>query len=305
MTIAKKKGSNLSFFGSTYSNIVDGDDVRISPELKALLSQNGLSSLTTDYIVNQKPVQLTKSFAMLCCSPGTTHMKYHGLYYAHLKKFGEKWRFYYISEMDFPTEEEIQEFHVVIIPGSPCASYKDYDWKEAYFQLLTNIRNNYPKVLMLGICFGAQTFADCFGGGCEKMPNEFLRGSEPLAISESFFELPYIKNLEISKTGQLTISESHGDHIVKLPADAILHASSRRTHVEIYTMGDRILALQGHPEYTEQWTAAIVYNKNKETKDFAEFSEESRKKLYPEPIDHKDLMSIAFSFSKTYSLTSL
>lgn len=44
------------------------------------------------------------------------------------------------------------------------------------------------------------------------------------------------------------INEVHGDHVVELPEKAILHGSSDRTRVEIWSMEDRVLAMQAHPE---------------------------------------------------------
>jgi len=294
----REKQLPFEFLQATYESIINDEDDRISSSLRPFISQFGLKEFIQEYIIKQKPVIFTKSYGMFVCQPKIKNNKYQALYYSCFKKFGEKWTFYHIPEYELPTAEELAEFNAVVIPGSGCAAYADDEWKETYFELLRNIRNNYPSCLLLGICYGAQSIAHCFGGRCEKMPNDYIRGSEPLNIGKEFFELPFVSGLDIKKTGELTISESHGDHIAKLPEDATLHASSRRTHVEIYTIGDRILGFQGHPEYNEQWTAGIVYQMNKETSDFVEYSEKVKEKFYPESLDQDDLMRIAHNFVK-------
>ena len=76
--------------------------------------------------------------------------------------------------------------------------------------------------------------------------------------------------------------------------------SSKRTNVEIYAIGDSILGFQGHPEYNEQWTAAIFHKVKKETRNFQEVFEEVKKTICKEKIDQENLMLILFNFLKRY-----
>jgi len=85
---------------------------------------------------------------------------------------------------------------------------------------------------------------------------------------------------------------------VKLPDDAILLGKSRRTNVELFAIGDNILCFQGHPEYTPQWTAAVVYKRSGETMDWKEHVAGIRKSLFSEQIDHDDFLKIIFNFVK-------
>ena len=103
--------------------------------------------------------------------------------------------------------------------------YYEHPWIQGFFNLLRKIRKNYSSIIILGICFGGQSLAQCFGGKVEKMSIGYhIRGSEPLSIDMSFYDLPYIKNLNIPKTGNFCVAEAHSDHISKLPDDAVLYA---------------------------------------------------------------------------------
>lgn len=46
------------------------------------------------------------------------------------------------------------------------------------------------------------------------------------------------------------ITEVHQDEVWELPAGAEVLASSSKTGVEMFCAGDRVLGIQGHPEYT-------------------------------------------------------
>lgn len=56
--------------------------------------------------------------------------------------------------------------------------------------------------------------------------------------------------------GSLSIMECHRDEVWKVPIGATVIGFSDKTGVEMFTIGDHILGIQGHPEYTKD----ILYN---------------------------------------------
>lgn len=50
--------------------------------------------------------------------------------------------------------------------------------------------------------------------------------------------------------------ECHRDEVWKVPIGAEVIGFSDKTGVEMFTIGDHILGIQGHPEYTKD----ILYN---------------------------------------------
>jgi len=86
-----------------------------------------------------------------------------------------------------------------------------------------------------------------------------------------------------------------------LPTGAVLHASSVKTNVEIFTIGTNVLAFQGHPDYNEAWTAGANYRRTnlKETvQDYDKYAEEYIKETFPNGVTHKDIVSICYKFLK-------
>ena len=59
----------------------------------------------------------------------------------------------------------------------------------------------------------------------------------------------------------LYINEVHGDHVCLLPEGATLHASSKTTPTEIWSLGDRLFAMQCHPELTSFTIEELIINK--------------------------------------------
>ena len=49
--------------------------------------------------------------------------------------------------------------------------------------------------------------------------------------------------------------------MTKLPDEAILHGSSDRTKHELWTIGDRILSMQPHPELNSYLLEILIINK--------------------------------------------
>jgi len=102
-------------------------------------------------------------------------------------------------------------------------------------------------------------FAQYLGGKVQKMflgvDRPKILGRESIKLSESFFELAYVQKY-MSDQGltkdtfpTVVLQESHGDSVTKLPDNATLLGFSASCEVEIYGIGDRVLAFQAHPEF--------------------------------------------------------
>ena len=114
----------------------------------------------------------------------------------------------------------------VIIPGAAGSCYTPgVKWVPKLEEFIRHIYKN-TKIRYLGLCFGAQMLAQALGGTVERNHKVgFKAATEPITLSEEFYDLPYVKShksLCARKPKSLHFVKSHGDHISKLPDDAKL-----------------------------------------------------------------------------------
>ena len=122
----------------------------------------------------------------------------------------------------------------LILSGSPC-SVRDANAPQVD---LTGIRGHLP---LLGICYGAQYLANCYGGKVEASGSrEYGR-----AMLRTVMDSPLLKDV-----GTVTqVWMSHGDTISALPAGAEVIASTADVvNAAFQFKGEQTYAVQFHPE---------------------------------------------------------
>ncbi|MBO4465333.1 MAG: glutamine-hydrolyzing GMP synthase [Bacteroidales bacterium] len=122
----------------------------------------------------------------------------------------------------------------VILSGSPC-SVRDANAPQVD---LTGIRGRLP---LLGICYGAQYLAHCYGGKVEASGSrEYGR-----AMLRTVKDSPLLKDV-----GTVTqVWMSHGDTISALPAGAeVIASTSDVVNAAFQFKGEQTYAVQFHPE---------------------------------------------------------
>jgi len=297
---AQQKGIEVNLKYFTLEEILDPQNSEISEELRACLENSGLLEYINKYILTAEPFEVQTEYAMLSCDPVCVNALIPALNYPAFKKHGEKWRFYRCYESDFPTDEELKKLKGIIVPGSGQSAYwENVEWYAELFKCLDKIVNEYKHINVLGVCFGAQILAQALGGKVEKMNRAFNRGGDHILLQPSFYELKYIKELGLDPKVPLVIGKAHGDHVVELPTGAILHGSSNVTNVELYTIGDNVLAMQGHPEFNEAWTAGAHYRSLKQDlEDYEAFADDYVKEKFVMGISQEELLKICYKFLK-------
>lgn len=167
-----------------------------------------------------------------------------------LKMENSKWKRYRSSEGEFPGDEELNSLKGIVIPGSRYSA--NDNWDEAYAFIRKVVEKGSPQ-LYCG-CFGSQLLAVALGGDVGINPsNTFKFGSECLQILPDWKNHPILskaKKNDNASLEEIKVLETHGQCVAKLPLGAKLAASSRTCRNEIWFIGNNILAMQSHPEFT-------------------------------------------------------
>jgi len=296
------KENYIDFEGKYFSlkEIRDIENQEVSQRLRRCLDDASLSEYTEKFIVNCEPIEFKGHYAMISCDPTATTSMLKSLHYSVFRKQGESWKYYKAYENEFPSDEELKNLKGILIPGSPHSAYDtNVSWYAGLFAFQRKVIRDYKHINLLCICFGAQSLAQALGGKVAKMNGPYIRGGETLRFQSSFYDLEFVKESGLRRDKEMVIAESHGDHIAELPPGAVLQASSVRTNVEIYTIGKNVLALQGHPEYNEIWTAGANFRIMKPVvEDYDIYAKEYIRAQFPNAVCHEELLSVCFRVLK-------
>ena len=146
---------------------------------------------------------------------------------------------YLVALGNFPATPS--ECDAYIITGSPDGAYEQIAWIDT---LSDFIRDCYAaNIKMVGICFGHQILAQALGGRVELSEKGWGFGEKPFAISNK-------KAWMGATPSTCNLYFAHQDQVTVLPPDAELLGGSEFCPIALYTVGDNVLAIQGHPEFT-------------------------------------------------------
>lgn len=140
-----------------------------------------------------------------------------------------------------------------ISTGSKYSVYDGTPWIDELAAFIHSTKDEKPFV---GICFGHQMLAHAMGGRVEKAEQGWGAGVLPLKIlrTESWMQpaLPEVR-----------IQHMHQDQVLKLPEQAVLLGSSPHCEVGMFRVGERMLGIEGHPEFTVEFGAALIRARRK------------------------------------------
>jgi len=146
---------------------------------------------------------------------------------------------YRITEGQFP--QGADECDAYLITGSPKGVYDNDDW---IGQLDHYIRDFYAAGhTLVGICFGHQILAHALGGQAKKSPKGWGMGPSIIEVTQS---QPWMT--PPLPTGNFYFC--HQDQVTSLPQHAELLAGNEFCPNGMFTIGNQVLGLQAHPEFT-------------------------------------------------------
>lgn len=103
----------------------------------------------------------------------------------------------------------------------------------------------------VGICFGHQLLAQALGGRTERMPAGWSLGNVPVNLCAGPHEA-------LGLPASLRLFMAHQDHVAQLPPQAEWLAAAAHCPHAAFTLGNRVLGLQAHPEFTPAFMRALT-----------------------------------------------
>lgn len=143
----------------------------------------------------------------------------------------------------------LAECEAYLCTGSRWSVYDDVPWIHELKTFVRCVQES--RTPFIGICFGHQMIAEALGGKVEKADYGWGVGIRDLEITraEAWMQPPQTT---------LKLHYMHQDQITRLPANSVVLGRSDHCPVAAFRVGDTMLGLQAHPEFTHKYSEALL-----------------------------------------------
>ena len=136
-----------------------------------------------------------------------------------------------------------------ITTGSRFSVNDPNEWTEKFSEFVSDAHK--LKIPFVGICYGMQMMAKALGGTVEYAEKGWGVG---VATSTVYEKAPWMANHKTAAN----LVVSHQEQVTELPAEAVLLAGSDFCPNGIFQVGSSMLGIQGHPEFTTDYSRALM-----------------------------------------------
>ena len=171
----------------------------------------------------------------------------------YLEMFGAVFGAYFnlvpfdVCNGEWPTS--LDECDAYLCTGSRWSVYDDVPW---IHDLKAFVQRSYETSKpFIGICFGHQMMAEALGGKVEKSDYGWGVGIQPLEITRA-------ETWMQPEQATLKLHYMHRDQVTRLPENSLVLGHSEHCPVAAFRVGDTMLGIQAHPEFTNEYSEALL-----------------------------------------------
>jgi GMP synthase-like glutamine amidotransferase len=159
---------------------------------------------------------------------------------------------YNLHRGEFP--DSLDHLPGYMMTGSRFSAYDQDEWIIRSKQLIRDIQD--AGLLFVGVCFGHQMMAEALGG-------EVLRAPVGWSVGVQSFDIINHKNWIGKGNTTFQVQMMCQDQVHKLPPGAEIIAFRPECPVGIMQLGDKMLGIQGHPEFPNDYAIALIQKRRK------------------------------------------
>ena len=156
-------------------------------------------------------------------------------------------KYFDVRNGDFPDSPDDCEAY--LCTGSRFSVYDDEGWIHELKDFVRQLRGaDKPYV---GICFGHQMLAEALDGKVRPAPQGWGIGVHGLNLvkMESWMQ---------PEQASCGIQYTHRDQVRQLPENSVVLGESDHCPVAMFRVGDKMLGIQGHPEFPAAYAEALI-----------------------------------------------
>jgi len=153
-----------------------------------------------------------------------------------------------VPVIDDVLPDSVDEYDAYIVTGSRHGVYDDLPWIP---RLMDFLRAAHAKDKpLIGVCFGHQIIAHALGGYAAKSDRGWGLGVRTVNLHDQPAWIP--------ADDSVRLIHIHQDQVERLPEGATLIGSNDFCPNAMFHIGDSVFCVQGHPEFTIDYIAALM-----------------------------------------------
>lgn len=158
-----------------------------------------------------------------------------------------KLEFFDVRNGEFPASVDVCDGYLTT--GSRFSAYDEEGWIQELKAFVRRLRDGGKP--FIGVCFGHQILAEALGGKVEKAPQGWGIGVHSLNIvnREDWMQ---------PEQANCNLQYSHRDQVLNLPENSLVLGESDHCPVAMFRVGEKMLGIQGHPEFPAAYVEALV-----------------------------------------------
>ena len=186
---------------------------------------------------------------LLCDEVSSEYKDLHGTYTEMFQNLFPDAKLipYKLFQNQFPKSSELHA--VWMTTGSRFSAYDSIDWIVEARSFIRSIATGTSK--FIGNCFGHQLLAEALDGKVEKVRSGWEIGVKEFTIDKQ-------KKWMIRRAESINILMMCQDQVTQLPSGSERLASSPTCPNGMYIVDDRLLGIQGHPEFSKAYDQALM-----------------------------------------------
>ena len=178
--------------------------------------------------------------------------KYQDIYGDYSDMFAQlfpelEWVLYDVVHGQFP--DDIDACEVYFATGSRYSVYEDKPWIKRVLEFIRLIHDQ--QKYFVGFCFGHQLLGEAMGGKVQKASTGWCVGVHKFEIYET-------TNWMVPHQSTINLLMMCQDQVVTLPPNAIVLAGNAQCPNGIIQLGERMLGIQAHPEFSKAYDQFLM-----------------------------------------------